>query len=506
MHYEWDRPLEFLVDYRAVAFPNIFASTRRSTKLRSTSRISSFVALLRAVSLTTNNHANEWSPESGTARLRSASLTAPKMSSLADELLADLGPEEDEAQQPTDAANDAAPVSEKANGKRKVETADLDDLDDLPGDDADEDDDEDADEAMDQDDAKGLEGSAAKRSGINPDSKHAVKAAEEIDEAEVEKLDLLGTNSIHAVSKLQRSSRLTDVLAQIDEFGKHETPDFEGVLEETPEYNLIVKANNLAVEVDNEILIAHKFIRDHYAPRFPELEQLIPNPWEFVRVVQALGNEDDMLKANLEGVLPHGTIVVISMTASTTNGRPLSKDAWDKVQEACQVVFDLEAARRKILAYVESRMTLIAPNLSALLGTRVATKLLGVSGGLTALSKIAACNVGLLGAPKKTATAATGLSTTFSGRHEGFVSQCDLVQNVPEEYRRQAQRMVSAKCTLTTRMDAANSNRDGSYGRKLYEELEKKLEKLQEPPPSKMTKALPIPQEGGRKNRRGGRL
>ena len=45
---------------------------------------------------------------------------------------------------------------------------------------------------------------------------------------------------------------------------------------------------------------------------------------------------------------------------------------------------------------------------------------------------------------------------------------------------------------------------DGSYGRKLLEDAEKKLEKLAEPPPSKITKALPVPIEGSKK-RRGGK-
>ena len=45
-----------------------------------------------------------------------------------------------------------------------------------------------------------------------------------------------------------------------------------------PEYNLIVQANNLSVDIDNEILVVTKFIRDHYAPKFPELEQLVEDP------------------------------------------------------------------------------------------------------------------------------------------------------------------------------------------------------------------------------------
>ncbi len=77
-----------------------------------------------------------------------------------------------------------------------------------------------------------------------------------------------------------------------------------------PEYNLIVQANNLSVDVDNEIMVVHKvctyhsvlrsshdillfqFIRDHYAPKFPELEQLVADPTMFIRSVRVLANHE----------------------------------------------------------------------------------------------------------------------------------------------------------------------------------------------------------------------
>jgi len=47
----------------------------------------------------------------------------------------------------------------------------------------------------------------------------------------------------------------------------------------------------------------------------------------------------------------------------------------------------------QIFTYVESRMNILAPNLSAIVGTSTAAKLLGVAGGLTAFAKTPACNV-----------------------------------------------------------------------------------------------------------------
>jgi U4/U6 small nuclear ribonucleoprotein PRP31 len=95
----------------------------------------------------------------------------------------------------------------------------------------------------------------------------------------------------------------------VDEYSKK--PPTDMATAESPEYKLIVEANNIAVEIDNEILVVHKvlvsvgslwlqslilvvswqFARDHYAPRFSELETLVAsNPLDYTRTVKAMGN------------------------------------------------------------------------------------------------------------------------------------------------------------------------------------------------------------------------
>jgi U4/U6 small nuclear ribonucleoprotein PRP31 len=53
-------------------------------------------------------------------------------------------------------------------------------------------------------------------------------------------------------------------------------------------------------------------------------------------------------------------------------------------------------------------------------------------------------------------------------------------------------------------MDLDRSRRDGQYGEELREKVEKHIDRLAAPPPSKVTKALPIPNDGPKK-RRGGK-
>lgn len=277
-----------------------------------------------------------------------------------------------------------------------------------------------------------------------------------------------------------------------------------GPLAENPEYHLVVTANNMSVEVDNEIMLVHKFIRDHYAPRFPELEQLIYDPWTYIAAVQGIANCDDLTKAPLPSVLPSATVLSITLTATSSKGRKLSPQEWKTVETAVEVATKLRDAREKIFAYVESRITAVAPNISAIVGTAIAAKLLGLAGGLQAVSRTPACNIMLFGALKKS-LATSQFSAAGQQRHTGFIFQSQIVQSAQPEDRRRAQKAVSAKVILAARIDASKGSRDGSYGRKMMAELTNKIVKMSEPPPNKMTKALPIPQETNKKKRGGKR-
>lgn len=440
------------------------------------------------------------------------------MSGYADELLNDFGSDDDEQEQQPAAASTAAASNGDSNGKRKWED-DLADLDD-------EDDDDDSDDGGEQVD----ENSKLKL------GKDSIAPSAELRSEDIKDLDFgpESVQSVSSISTLLSSSKVQATIARIEHFKNKTTHSsagpsssteanlvaqmqVEGILEHSEEYQLIVRANNLAVEVENEITLVHKFIRDHYNARFPELDTVIPRAWEYVRAVEALGNPDDLSApkegSSLESLLPRELVVPISIAASTTSGKKLSDQEWEKVQEGCKVVYELARVTRLILEYVESRMSFIAPNLSALVGSNVATKLLGVAGGLTALSKIPACNIQVLGAAaKKASMGGLGLSSNLGGnlsgesRHVGFIDQAPLMSEVPPEYHRQAVRLISAKVALVSRMDVNHSEPLGTYGSKLRAELSQKIEKLLEAAPAKMVKALPVPVEGnGHKKRRGGR-
>lgn len=105
----------------------------------------------------------------------------------------------------------------------------------------------------------------------------------------------------------------------------------------------------MVVELDNEVLTVHKFIRDHYAPKFPELESLVLNPLDYVHAVKTIGNEMDITKVDLHSILPSATIMVVTVTGSTTNGRQLTDEEWKITNEACDMALGLDNARKTVI-------------------------------------------------------------------------------------------------------------------------------------------------------------
>ena len=53
---------------------------------------------------------------------------------------------------------------------------------------------------------------------------------------------------------------------------------------------MIVDANNIAAEMDDEVGNLHKFAKDRYSKRFPELETLVVQPLDYLLTAKELQN------------------------------------------------------------------------------------------------------------------------------------------------------------------------------------------------------------------------
>ena len=144
--------------------------------------------------------------------------------------------------------------------------------------------------------------------------------------------------------------------------------------------------------------------------------------------------------------------IVVVVAGSTTAGQQLTEVELNECFKGCDETLRLERDKKLVLAFIESMMHKIAPNLCAMVGSSIAAQLIGlagearvtilsffrpiicggvaclsVAGGLQALAQMPACNVQVMGQQKNFGM---GLSNIAASNmpHIGVLFYCDLVQ------------------------------------------------------------------------------
>lgn len=166
---------------------------------------------------------------------------------------------------------------------------------------------------------------AGESSLFNKISIDGIEDGDDDDDEDDEPMEVdVRVSSIRELCKLRDSKKLQHILTEIDKYiaNPRKSNEMIGNVESDPEYQLIVEANSVAVDVDNEISIIHKFTKNKYQKRFPELDSLIVGEMEYLHAVKELGNDLDEAKNNekLQQILTQATIMIVSVTASTTQG------------------------------------------------------------------------------------------------------------------------------------------------------------------------------------------
>lgn len=311
---------------------------------------------------------------------------------------------------------------------------------------------------------------------------------------------------------------LQPVLQQIEEVKDkmEEVMDGESI-EDNPEYQLLKEANEFSTQIDGEIQAVHKFVRDNYSLRFPYLEELVKNPVDYAKTVAILGNRplddikniaqsaDNVVGVPLKTILDAPSLMVITVEATRATGRELQDVELAAIMTACKLLLNLDKSKHILTEYVQSRMNVFAPNLTELVGSLTAAQFINYAGGLAGLAKTPACNIAPLGSNKATGL---GLATNIGVRHQGFLYHSPILEAVRQDLKKQALRIVSAKVILAARVDMVHSAPDGSTGRQLKDDCERRLDKLTEIPANKGVRALPAPDDkparkrGGRRARK----
>jgi|AntRauTorckE5430_2_1112549.scaffolds.fasta_scaffold00228_3 U4/U6 small nuclear ribonucleoprotein PRP31 len=280
------------------------------------------------------------------------------------------------------------------------------------------------------------------------------------------------------------------------------------------QYQLMTASNKFLITVQNELHRIHQDLIAAYRPKFPELDELLPNPIAYKNSIKVIQNATDLTLFNdqliSEAKLTPNQIITLSVASSTTQGEVLEPSQLQLVNNCIECMEQTQSIQQKLILFVESHMERLAPSVSILIGASLAARMIATAGGMAELCKIPSCNLQVLGQVKATSASRAGMGTSIASAtaasnaggnsrvskpHEGMLAECDLYHRVPGYLQRKALKVIAAKLALAIRCDYVNlesgRKRSNESGKKFRAEIERKFAKLEEPSTAPVVKALP---------------
>ena len=172
---------------------------------------------------------------------------------------------------------------------------------------------------------------------------------------------------------------------------------------------MIIQSIALVDQLDKDVNLFAMRVREWYGWHFPELVRIVPDNYQYARAVLAIGDKskvvggaDEETTAKLVAALDEDEARAQNVfdAARASMGTDISPIDLINILNFASRVVHLFAYRLSLQKYLAEKMSLVAPNLGALIGNTVAARLISHAGSLTNLSKYPASTVQILGAEK----------------------------------------------------------------------------------------------------------
>ncbi|MDM7275476.1 MAG: C/D box methylation guide ribonucleoprotein complex aNOP56 subunit [Thermoprotei archaeon] len=265
---------------------------------------------------------------------------------------------------------------------------------------------------------------------------------------------------------------------------------------------LAIQAIRAIDDIDKTINLFATRVREWYAVHFPELDELVREHEEFLRIAADLGHRDNIsVEALLKLGFSEGKASKIAEAASASIGADLSESDAEALRTLAGIVLELYELRSTLTTYIDDVMKEVAPNITALVGPLLGARLLSLAGSLEKMAKLPASTIQVLGAEKALFRA---LRTGGRPPKHGVIFQYTEIHKSPKWQRGKIARALAAKLSMAAKIDAFT----GRYmGDKLNEDLKARIEEIKKvyaKPPVKEAKPKP-PTPARREFRRGRR-
>lgn len=145
----------------------------------------------------------------------------------------------------------------------------------------------------------------------------------------------------------------------------------------------------------------------------------------------------------------------------------------DNVMAFAARVVSLTTYRKTVGSYLVSKMSIVAPNLAALIGETVGARLIQKAGSLTALAKYPASTVQILGAEKALFRA---LKTKGNTPKYGIIYHSSFIGRAGAKNKGRISRFLANKTSIASRIDNFSEQPTTKFGAALRAQVEERLE------------------------------
>ncbi|XP_062839701.1 nucleolar protein 56 [Anolis carolinensis] len=240
--------------------------------------------------------------------------------------------------------------------------------------------------------------------------------------------------------------------------------------------NMIIQSISLLDQLDKDINTFSMRVREWYGYHFPELIKIVSDNYTYCRLAKLIRNRKELSEESLEAleevVMDSAKAQAILEASRSSMGMDISPIDLINIESFSRRVISLSEYRKGLQEYLRSKMSQVAPSLSALIGEVVGARLISHAGSLTNLAKYPASTVQILGAEKALFRA---LKTRGNTPKYGLIFHSTFIGRAAAKNKGRISRYLANKCTIASRVDCFSEVPTSVFGEKLREQVEERL-------------------------------
>ncbi|CAG8523379.1 4891_t:CDS:2, partial [Acaulospora morrowiae] len=241
--------------------------------------------------------------------------------------------------------------------------------------------------------------------------------------------------------------------------------------------NMIIQAITLLDQLDKDINTFAMRVREWYSWHFPELVKIINDNHQYSVLAKFIQNKSKLTEDRLDDLIEitgdESKAKQIIDAARSSMGTDISALDMINIEHFADRVINLANYRKQLHEYLLSKMSNVAPNLSALIGEIVGARLISHAGSLTNLSKCPASTVQILGAEKALFRA---LKTKSNTPKYGLIYHSSFIGRAGTKNKGRISRFLANKCTIASRIDCFTEKPTSKFGEAFKTQVEERLQ------------------------------